>query len=75
MGYVHEIPDQRLLNEITINCVPLVLMSNYAIPHMLKREKRSAIINVSSFSAEHPVPYVSNYSATKAFGDAFSKAM
>ncbi len=37
IGYTHEIPDQRLMNEITINCIPCVLMSNYAIPHMLKR--------------------------------------
>lgn len=50
-------------------------MSNYAIPYMLKRERKSAIINVSSFTAEHPVPYVSNYSATKAFMDSFSKAI
>lgn len=50
-------------------------MSNYAIPHMLRRDKRSAIINVSSFSAEHPCPYVTNYSATKAFVDSFSQAL
>lgn len=50
-------------------------MSNYAIPHMLKRERRSAIINVSSFAAEQPSPYVSNYSATKSFVDSFSRAL
>jgi short-subunit dehydrogenase len=50
-------------------------MSNYAIPHMLKREKRSAIINLSSFAAEHPTPYVTNYSATKSFVDSFSQAL
>ena len=37
MGYLHEITDQRLLDEITVNCIPIVLMSNYAVPHMLKR--------------------------------------
>ena len=75
IGYVHEIADQRLLDEININCVPMVMMTNHIIPHMLKREKRSAIINISSFAAEHPVPYVSTYSATKAFNDFFSRAI
>ena len=51
------------------------MMTNHMIPHMLKREKRSAIINLSSFAAEHPVPYVSTYSATKAFNDFFSRAI
>ena len=50
-------------------------MSNYALPYMLKREKKSAIINVSSFAAEHPPPYVSNYAATKSFVDSFSRAL
>lgn len=53
----------------------MVLMTNYIIPYMLKRERRSAIINVSSFAAEHPVPYVSTYSATKAFNNFFSQAV
>ena len=75
MGYVHEISDKDLLKEININCVPMALMSNYMVPNMLKREKRSAIINVSSFAAENPVPYATTYSATKAYNDAFSKAI
>ena len=75
MGYLHEIPDKRLINEININCVPMTLMTNYIVPYMLRREKRSAIINVSSYAAENPPPYVSTYGATKAFNDAFSKAI
>ena len=53
----------------------MVMMTNNMIPYMLKRDHRSAIINVSSFAAENPVPYVSTYSATKAFNDFFSKAV
>lgn len=37
MGYLHEIPDKRLINEINVNCVPMVLMTNYIVPYMLKR--------------------------------------
>lgn len=51
LGYLHEIPDKRLINEITVNCIPCALMSNHMIPHMLKRQNKSAIINVSSFAA------------------------
>jgi short-subunit dehydrogenase len=50
-------------------------MSSYAIPHMLQRTQRSAIINLSSIEAEYPAPYLATHSATKAFVDAFSQAL
>ena len=53
----------------------MVLLSHYIIPKMLERGPRSAIINISSFSAEHPIPYASTYSATKAFNNFFSQAL
>ena len=53
----------------------MVFMSNYAIPWMLKRKYRSAIINVSSIAGEHAIPYISTYSATKAFNDFFSRSL
>ena len=53
----------------------MVFMSNYAIPWMLKRKYRSAIINVSSLAGEHAIPYISTYSATKAFNDFFSRSL
>ena len=75
IGYFHEIPDKRILNEINVNIIPMTMMSHNIIPQMLKRKHRSAIINISSFSAEHPIPYVSNYSATKVYNDFFSRAI
>ena len=53
----------------------MVFMSNYIIPYMLKREKKNAIINVSSIAGEHAIPYISTYSATKAFNDFFSRSI
>jgi 17beta-estradiol 17-dehydrogenase / very-long-chain 3-oxoacyl-CoA reductase len=41
---------------------------------MLKREKRSAIINLSSIAGEYPIPFISTYSATKAYNDFFSQS-
>jgi short-subunit dehydrogenase len=53
----------------------MVMMSHWAIPRMLKREKRSAIINLSSVAGTYPLPYISVYSATKALNDFFSQAL
>ena len=64
-----------MLNEINVNIVPMTMMSHFMIPRMLKRKERSAIVNISSFSAEHPIPYVSTYSATKVYNDFFSRAI
>ena len=42
------------------------------LPHLKKREKRSGIINLSSFICAVPTPYTSLYSGTKAFNHWFS---
>lgn len=63
------------MNEINVNIVSMAMMSHHMIPLMLKRKQRSAIVNISSFSAEHPIPYVSNYSATKVYNDFLSRAI
>jgi 17beta-estradiol 17-dehydrogenase / very-long-chain 3-oxoacyl-CoA reductase len=42
---------------------------------MLKREKRSAIVNLSSVAGEYPLPFISVYSATKAYNDFFSQSI
>lgn len=49
IGYFHEIPDTRIMNEININVVAMTMMSHHLIEKMLKRNYRSAIINLSSF--------------------------
>lgn len=48
-------------------------MTNIIVPGMLKREGRSAIINISSTAATVPTPYTSNYSGTKAYGALLSR--
>ena len=75
IGFFHEIADKRIINEINVNIVTMAMMSHHMIGRMLKRKQRSAIVNISSFSAEHPIPYVSNYSATKVYNDFFSRAI
>lgn len=53
----------------------MTIMSHLMIPIMLKREKRSAIINLSSVAAENPIPFISTYSASKAYNDFFSQSI
>jgi short-subunit dehydrogenase len=53
----------------------MVLMTHHILPSMINRNRRSAIINVSSLAGQQPIPFVSNYSATKAFNNFFSQAI
>jgi 17beta-estradiol 17-dehydrogenase / very-long-chain 3-oxoacyl-CoA reductase len=57
--------DQALYNLITINCVPVVMLTKTLLPLLLKRSNRSGIINLSSYAGCHPIPYLQSYSATK----------
>ncbi len=50
-------------------------MTHWLVPKMLKREKRSAIVNLSSVAGEYPLPFISVYSATKAYNDFFSQSI
>lgn len=51
------------------------MMTHMLIPKMIARNKRAGIINISSISGSNPIPYISVYSATKAFNDYFSQSI
>jgi short-subunit dehydrogenase len=53
----------------------MVVLSRRIIPRMLKREKRSGIINISSIMGTMPFPRRSTYCGTKAFNDYFSRSI
>lgn len=53
----------------------MTFLTHYIIPKFLKREKRSAIINLSSVAGEYPIPFISTYSATKAYNDFLTQAI
>jgi len=53
----------------------MTMMSHLLLEKMLKRDRRSAIINLSSVAGENPLPFISVYSATKAYNDFFSQAI
>lgn len=68
--YTREIKDA-----INNNILAPTLILNTLIPKLLERNNRSCIINVGSALGDHPVGYLSLYSATKAFNNTLSRAL
>ena len=71
-GRYDEIPVEQSVNMIRLNCEALVLLTEYCLPYMPKGGK---IAQISSVSAFQPTPYVSVYSATKAFVHNYARAL
>ena len=62
------------LRMLTVNCASQLQMTKYAVKR-LKRSGCGAIVNLSSLSAYLNVPFLSVYSATKAFNRCFSSSL
>eukprot|EP01017_Pseudomicrothorax_dubius_P041853 TRINITY_DN6756_c0_g1_i7.p1 TRINITY_DN6756_c0_g1~~TRINITY_DN6756_c0_g1_i7.p1 ORF type:complete len:245 (+),score=21.98 TRINITY_DN6756_c0_g1_i7:65-799(+) len=60
---------------LNINVYPVALLTHLIVPRMLKRSKRSGIINVSSRLGTFPTGYLANYCGSKALADFFSRAL
>ena len=63
------------MRQVNVNINSQTYMSMFVLPRLLKRESRSAVINVSSIAALKPGGMVPVYSATKAYNLALSAAM
>ena len=64
-----------LFSEIlNVNCLSVLMMTQIILPGMLSR-KKGAIVNISSFAGQIPVPFLQVYSATKSFIDFFSSCL
>jgi short-subunit dehydrogenase len=50
----------------------MAMMTKIVIPKLMKRDKKSAVINLSSIAANTPS---SIYAATKKFNDFFSRSL
>jgi len=69
-SYPQEIKDMLL-----VNTFPITFISNYFIPKLLQREKRSCLLTVGSEAGDTPSAYMSIYSATKAFDNQLSRSI
>ena len=73
-GYTHDIPENRLLEMIQLNCSAVVELTRLYVPAMVKRRHGDVMI-VASTAAFQPVPFISAYAATKAFDLIFAEGI
>ncbi len=73
-GRFWELSPERQMAMLRLNIDALVELTHLLLPPML-RERRGAIINVSSTAGFQPIPYTAVYGATKAFVTSFSMAL
>lgn len=59
---------------VSVNCLSAIQMTQLVLPEMVSR-KKGAIINIASSLALSPAPYVTVYSASKAFVDYFTQGL
>ena len=73
---IHRAKDEDVLGNLTINTFPMVFLTRFLGPDMKARgakgDKKSAIINMTSYYSEFAVTNAPLYSSAKAFEDVFS---
>ncbi|KAG8239187.1 hypothetical protein J437_LFUL018379 [Ladona fulva] len=81
VGFLNEtaMPFSRMCEDdlwklIKINIAAATMMSKIILPAMIK-EKKGAVVNISSVAGMHPLPMIAVYSATKAYLYYFSEAL
>lgn len=73
-GYIHDIPESRLLEMVQVNCSAVVHLTRlYAAPMVQRRH--GDILIVASTAAFQAVPFNSAYAATKAFDLIFAEGI
>jgi len=73
-GYNHEIPEERLLEMVQVNCSAVVHLTRLYVPAMVQRRHGDVLI-VASTAAFQSVPFNSVYAATKAFDLLFAEGI
>ena len=78
-GYPNKFNDISLTeteDTINLNIIPQSYLMKLFLPILKERKnKRSAIINVSSYGGQFPLPYYSLYSASKVYADFLSRGV
>lgn len=73
-GYIQDMPEDRLLEMIQVNCSAVVELTRLYLPGMVERRSGDILI-VSSTAAFQAVPFISAYAATKAFDLIFAEGI
>ena len=70
---IHKAKDEDVLGALTINTFPMVFMTRFLGPDMKHRNKKSAIINITSYYSDFHIPKAPIYTSAKSFEDVFSQ--
>jgi short-subunit dehydrogenase len=73
-GYIHEQPEDRLLEMVQVNCAVVVQLTRLYVAEMVARRGGDIMI-VASVAGFQPVPFNSAYAATKAFDLLFAEGI
>ncbi|HVO57340.1 MAG TPA: SDR family oxidoreductase [Dongiaceae bacterium] len=65
-GPLHEVPTERLLEMVQVNCAAVLHLTRLYLPQMVERRAGDVLI-VASTASFQAVPYISTYAATKVF--------
>ncbi len=75
INYFDKQEEKIIKDHIMINCLVAMRLTSHLSKKMLKRKKRSGIVNVSCTDCHFTPPYSGLYSATKALIDQFSQVL
>ncbi len=73
-GNTEEIPEKEISDILAINCEAPIKLMNAVLPCFIKRGS-GTIVNIGSSAGYQPLPYMSVYSASKAFIIRYSQAV
>ena len=73
-GELTQVPAQRLLDMVQVNCAAVVHLSRLYLADMVVR-RRGDVLILASTAAFQAVPYISTYAATKAFDLLFAEGL
>jgi short-subunit dehydrogenase len=73
-GLFVDLPVEREVGQIELNCAAVVQLAHAVLPGMLQR-RLGGILNMASTAAFQPTPTMATYGATKAFVLSFSAAL
>jgi uncharacterized protein len=73
-GYIHEIPENKMLEMIQVNCAAVVHLTQLYVRGMVERRHGDVLI-LASVAAFQAVPFNSAYAATKAFDLIFAEGI
>ena len=73
--YFHHTPWDRNAAMIRLNVVALAELTQRFLQVMLRQSRPAYVLNVSSIAAFIPMPFLANYSATKAYVQVFTESL